>query len=136
MQKFCSKRDMWIVVILWGTMGLFAYSLFSIWTRPPSLISVIFSVVVILGAALVFWIMYGTYYMVDNHVLVARSGPFRYVIQIADIRQAVPSGDPTSSPAMSLDRIKISYGNPEQHLLVSPLQQNEFLKAINAGSFL
>ena len=70
-------------------------------------------------AVLVSWVLFGTYYIVEGGSRTLRSGPFRWRIRMSDIHRAHPSRSPFSSPALSLDRLRIEYGE-SRHILVSP----------------
>lgn len=70
--------------------------------------------------------------MGDRELLV-RSGPFRWRIAIDGIESIRPSRSPLSSPALSLDRLEITYGGGRR-LLISPEDREGFLEAIVARS--
>ncbi len=66
---------------------------------------IIYSLVIV-----VIWFpIFSTYYVVENSTLVIKSLVFRWKINIDDIIQIEPTHNPLSSPALSLDRLKISY---------------------------
>jgi hypothetical protein len=68
-----------------------------------------------------------TRYTIDDTFLRVRSGPFRWTIPIRDIRLITPTRDVTSSPALSLDRLRIEYSGGRV-LLVSPREKDMFLR--------
>lgn len=81
------------------------------------------------GLVLVVWILLGTRYTVDRGVLVVYCGPFRWKVPIDSITVVEATRSPLSSPALSLDRLRIRYGKRRQ-ILVSPSDKTGFLKAI------
>jgi hypothetical protein len=134
MQKFESKRDLWLMAVLWSAVVELVWSIFRVWQDAPLAMAASFAVVMLVIAALTLWVMYGTFYLVDESTLIVRSGPFRYRVRLADIVAVTPSNSPLSSPAMSLDRLKISYGSPQKDLLVSPKDRAGFLKGVTYSS--
>ena len=66
-----------------------------------------------------------TYEIRDTDLLV-RSGPFRWKINLEDIRSIQPSHSLISSPALSLDRLEIRYGSG-QVILISPKDHAAFI---------
>ncbi len=88
--------------------------------------------VTVLLVALIFLlvsVLRSTYYEVVGRNLLVRSGPFKKTIPVADIREITPSRNILSSPALSLDRLKIRYGK-RAFILVSPEDKEGFLRAI------
>ena len=87
----------------------------------------------VLIVAFIVWTYRGTRYLVTDREVIARSGPFRWRIEIAGIESIRPSRSPLSSPAMSLDRLEIRYGGGRR-LLISPKDREGFLEAVVARS--
>lgn len=81
------------------------------------------------------WILRGTNYTLDGDRLIARSGPFRWTIGLAGITGVEkPHGlfrRGGSSPALSLDRLEISFGAGKR-LTISPENQEQFLADLRA----
>ena len=70
-----------------------------------------------------------TRYVIKDKQIVVRSGLFRWRIPINEISGITPTSDPIASPALSLDRLRITYGNAKS-LLVSPRDKEGFLAQI------
>jgi len=75
------------------------------------------------------WIFATTRYDLSGGTLIIRSGPFRWSIPVADIKSITPTRNPLSSPALSLDRLRIEYGR-ERAVMISPNQKEAFLRAL------
>jgi Bacterial PH domain len=86
-------------------------------------------------AGLIAWIVLGTRYEVGDGEVLARSGPFRFRVPLNGIREVRPTRNPLSSPACSLDRLRIDYevGGRVRWLLVSPKDKEGFLRALRDG---
>jgi hypothetical protein len=80
-----------------------------------------------LSVSLMLWTVLGTDYTIDDDSLRVRGGPFRWTIRLQDIRSVTPSRNPVSSPALSLDRLRIDYGQ-DRFLLVSPKDKEAFVR--------
>jgi hypothetical protein len=61
--------------------------------------------------------------------LLIRCGPFRWTVPIDSITAVEETRNPLSSPALSLDRLRIRYGKQRQ-VMVSPADKAGFMKAI------
>ncbi|WP_295679415.1 PH domain-containing protein [uncultured Nevskia sp.] len=87
--------------------------------------------VVALGVGLPLWVLFGTSYRVESDQLHIRSGPFKWHVPVASITGITPTRNPLSSPALSLDRLRIEYG-PRKEVMISPRNTDSFLKDIEA----
>lgn len=120
--KFYSKHDVWLGLILY----------------LPSLFAMIemyrgegftgFTLLILGVLVLITWIWIGTYYVIEDGVLMVRCGPSLGRYPIAEIRKIKPSKSWLSSPACSLDRILIVGGT--FNLLISPKKRKEFINAL------
>jgi hypothetical protein len=73
--------------------------------------------------------MLSTRYTLTESELRIVSGPFRWRIPLQEIRSVTPTRNPLSSPALSLDRLRIEYGNGNW-IMVSPRDKERFLKEL------
>ena len=129
---FPSKRDWWIVGLIW--MGLLISVIGGI---GPLVIAeaswgeLVLVVGLILGMdSLMLWVLYGTGYTVTQDQLLIRCGPFGFRVRLDAIDSITPTRSPWSSPACSLDRLKIVYGISQQSVMISPADKPGFLSAI------
>lgn len=89
--------------------------------------------IALIAATLPVWLLFTTDYQINRQELLIRSGPFRWNIRRADIQKVEPSRSLLSSPALSLDRLQITYGN-NRRILVSPRDKEGFIEAVEADS--
>lgn len=124
-----SKRDGWIVVLLWAAVVAMLVTVGNIWVaRLPFVLRLLISVLMILMSAFVLWVLYGTRYILTDKTLNVQSGPFRWVIDLETISEVSPTRNPVSSPACSLDRLHIRYRPNPTGLMISPLDKAGFLR--------
>ena len=71
-----------------------------------------------------------TYYLIEGDMLVIRSGFLTWRIPVRAIRSIAPTHSPASSPALSLDRLRINYDS--SFVLVSPDERQRFIEALRA----
>lgn len=121
-KRFKSKVDTWIALLI-GAVFLMDLAFIVIFPVPGA--TVILAGVIVLLA----WLTTSTYYAVEGSVLRVVSGPFRWRVPIADIQSVTPTRSLWSAPALSLDRLRINYGNG-RCILVSPADKHGFLEAI------
>jgi membrane protein YdbS with pleckstrin-like domain len=98
-------------------------------TAAPWPVRIAVAVVTLLVLGLLFSIFTRTHYTIADGELRIVSGPFRRTVPLADITSIEPTRNPLSSPALSLDRLKVSYGD-KKYVLVSPADKTGFLSAI------
>ena len=130
--RFNSKVDGWLIpVFVIAIAGMLAAFVAVLVDDTPLWLQVVVTVSTVLFCALLFAVLKGTYYVVADGVLRVVSGPFRWSIRISDIVDIEPTRNPLSSPALSLDRLKITYGK-RRYVLVSPADKDGFVRAIES----
>ncbi|MNR80616.1 hypothetical protein D3C72_113410 [compost metagenome] len=127
-----SKIDIWLVVVLGFAMLAALYSAGQTMNSGTPGASVIAVLVAVVGIGLPAWLLLSTRYTLDASHLLVQSGPFKWVVPLADIKSITPSNNPVSSPALSLDRLRIEYGG-RNALLISPRDKEQFLQQIEAA---
>ncbi|MBO8215229.1 PH domain-containing protein [Acinetobacter nosocomialis] len=130
--KFRSKIDWWLLLIF---VVITANIIFKIYQEVHhSSIGTNFSHLMIYSLViLVIWLpVFNTYYVVENNTLIIKSLVFRWKININDITQIEPTHNPLSSPALSLDRLKISYikNGRIAKVMISPKDKEGFLNTL------
>lgn len=127
---FESKVDTWLVVVIAAAVGLAAHGGFADGaTNGDGLVSaavgVVFLVAIVAGVA------FPCRYVLESHHLFIQSGLFfRQRIPYREITAVEPSSNPLAAPALSLRRVKVTYGRKWQ--LVSPRERDEFIVALRA----
>lgn len=128
--QFSSKVDSWLIpVMVLAMAGLLAALIAVLVTPTPWPVRILVAAVAVAVILLLFSVFRATYYVVSDATLRVVSGPFRWTIPLADITAIVPTRNPLSSPALSFDRLKISYGK-RRFVLVSPADKDGFMRAI------
>jgi len=121
-----SKIDVWLIVVVVGVpVGGLDFLLDGIGTndRIANLLALVI-VAVVLG--IFAWLYWTTRYSISGDFLLVKSGPFSWVIPIEDITSIESTRNAMSSPAFSLDRLLIRYGNNAQ-LMISPKDKTHFM---------
>ena len=129
-QRFASRVDGWFVAVVLSTIALVVISSGRAYllggSAPGGVIGAVLSVVTV---ALLLWVWRGTWYEMGEDQLLVRSGPFRWRIPLAQVRAVAPSRSLLSSPALSLDRLRIDYGRASS-ILISPHDAEGFVRAL------
>lgn len=131
--RFESKRDTWLIVFtLLGPIVVFFAIAAQWYVRRRDLHGPIAGAAIVIVAVLIFvsWFFRSTYYVIDGDTLVLRSAFLTWRIPIRDITAVTPTRNPLSSPALSLDRLRIDYGSG--FILVSPERKEQFIEALRA----
>jgi hypothetical protein len=124
-----SKIDSWIAVVLIGAMAFSVYIVL-IALRTGSIAAILSAVpAAIIGVGLPLWLMKSTRYELDDCKLLVKCGPFKWTIAISEITTITPTSNPLSSPALSLNRIRIDYGT-DKSLMISPKLESQFIDDI------
>lgn len=127
-----SKVDIWLFVMLAFAALAALYSAAQTMAAGSTGAIVVAILVAVVGVGLPLWLLFSTRYTLEATRLLAQSGPFKWVVPLADIKSITPSNNPLSSPALSLDRLRIDYGKGRM-LLISPRDKEQFLQAIEAA---
>jgi hypothetical protein len=126
-----SKIDTWLLVLIVLAMGAAAFGAISaIAAGGPGLWWAVLLPGVV-GIGLPTWILTSTHYTLDDDLLLVQSVPFKWRVPVHEITDITPTGNPLSSPALSLDRLRIDYG-PGRSLMVSPEDKERFIADVMA----
>ncbi len=107
-RDFPSKRDGWLVAVIWLAGALLVGTAWLPLGADDLGWSQLLLVLLQLGAAaFMFWVLYGTGYRIEERDLSVRGGPFRWRIPLDAIVSVTPTRNPLSSPACSLDRLRV-----------------------------
>ena len=129
-QTFSSKVDAWLLLVMVASaVACTCFILLVLMEDAGATVTVIVLVTLLPGVVLPPWLLFGTRYTVSGDDLSIRSGPFSWEISVGSIRSITPTRNPLSSPALSLDRLRIDYG-AGKYLLVSPADPQGFREAL------
>lgn len=127
---FKSKVDTWLVLLIGASMaGVLVLPILAFVQRglgPEVLVTGI----VALALVPLMLTTFATSYTIDGRTLVVRSAMITWRVPIDEIRTITITRDPTSGPALSLDRLRIEYGT--KRILVSPEDRQAFIDALRA----
>ncbi|MCP4580124.1 MAG: PH domain-containing protein [candidate division Zixibacteria bacterium] len=129
-----SKVDLWLaliviaagVLVLGGTIQLLlSEGLY----HPATLALLLCSIFLV---AVIFGLAYPVSYEISQTELIIRSGLTKSSIELSTIESVKPSRDPSSSPAWSLDRLRIDYHKQGKltFILISPDDKSAFLNEL------
>lgn len=107
---------------------LISSSIFSIRT---SSINDSFLILIITVIVTVFLLLtwFGTYYVIEEDNLIVKCGPIRRNIPLKTITSVKKTNNPISSPALSLQRLEIHYGQYKT-IYISPHDRDEFVEIL------
>lgn len=133
---FNSKIDLGLLTLVLLAVAACLWGIAKIWDRGDLMLWPL-GLLLAVGILLPIWVVVSLRYFLSDDNLRVRCGPFRWLIPIKDITSVSPTNNASKSPAMSLDRLRIDYGEG-QSLLISPEPRTEFLRQLehrrkNAG---
>lgn len=126
-----SKIDAWLVTVLLFAMAASAYAAFTVLSAGSAGSWWIAMLTGGTGLALPLAILLSTRYTLETGQLSVRCGPFAWRIPLNQITGITPTSSAQSSPALSLDRLRIDYGRYKV-LLISPRDKDGFLRQIES----
>jgi len=130
-----SKRDGLLVALLWVTVLGMVFAAVSFWQEPASLgVRAGFAALMAASGAFVIWVLYSTSYSLSGGELLIRSGPFRWSVRLDSIEEIYPTRNILSSPAFSLDRLRIRYRGSRYGVMISPENKSAFLQDLATRS--
>lgn len=129
MTVYRSRIDAWLIAVLAGSaVASWVAAIAVVWAGVPNA-WVASALVAGLGTLLPVWLVVSTRYTIDADALLVQCAGLRWRIPVAEITAVTPTTSALSSPAMSLDRLRIDYGNGKS-LMVSPKDKEAFLREI------
>ena len=127
---FPSKVDRWLyVVIVAAALAAVTAVVTAGMTQPSSLAVGVPSL--LLGVGFPVWIVRTTRYVLADEELRVHSGPFTWRVPLRDVRAVRTTRNPLSSPALSLDRLRIDYGD-DRSIMISPAERERFLEQLRS----
>ncbi|RYV04223.1 hypothetical protein SOPP22_00315 [Shewanella sp. OPT22] len=132
MKVFVSKIDQWLLMVILACVVLCAIAAAKLLGTELTLHNSLFaSIILFLGVVFPLWLLGSTRYYINQNKnqLIITSGPFKWRIDIESITSIKETRNPISSPALSLDRLIITYGKHQQ-IMISPKLKHEFLVAL------
>jgi membrane protein YdbS with pleckstrin-like domain len=133
-KRFRSKVDTWLVLVVVAALVVLAAALVSMVVAGGSFAAIALFLGVMTAVTLFIGLIFTrTWYEIDARELRIVSGPFRWTIPRESIRSVEESRNPLSSPALSLDRLRIRYGE-KRWILVSPEDKKGFRRALGEAS--
>jgi hypothetical protein len=120
---FNSKIDIWMGAIF----ALLPIIMIIGAIKEPDFVALIVTVLMIILLAVLF---FGTKYVIADDELIIYGGIYKKKIAIHQITSLRPTKNPLSAPAMSLDRIEITFNPHMQIALVSPKDKGTFVKML------
>jgi len=130
---FASKIDRWFMMVAIAATLLPILALFA--SPPVNRTKIIGILLAALLLALLLWYpILNTRYTLSADKLHIRSGLFQWDIRVDTISRLEKTSDAASSPALSLDRIRIHYHEDGQQksILISPADQTLFWQQLSA----
>jgi hypothetical protein len=125
-----SKLDLWMLAMFSAAALLCAYGATQV-MHLPGIAHVLLLPLLGLGVGLPAWTLLSTRYTLTDNTLLVRSGPFAWRIALREVAQIAATRDSGSSPALSLDRLRIEYGDGRA-LMISPAEKARFLHDFTA----
>mgnify|MGYP006291861281 CR=1 FL=1 len=129
---FKSKVDKWIYgALVLEVVAIIAAAILVVWAKGAiALVGIVLPALLGLGFPL--WLLYSIRYEVTLDKLIVYAAWAKWEIPKVSIHSVKPGKSYMSSPALSLDRLEVRYGNDEK-LYISPLDKEGFLKALGVG---
>jgi hypothetical protein len=128
---FRSKVDIWLIALVVGLPVLLLEFVLED-TGVDSLDADLLAMGIVLAVLLFcLWLYTSTRYTITAETLLVKSGPFSWIVPLREIYGIEPTRNPASSPALSLDRLLIRYGDGKE-LLISPRDKATFMAVIRS----
>lgn len=127
-QWYPSKIDWWLVPVLCvpPVSAVAVCVAFALAGSTPGLL--VGAAVAVLVAGLYFGVVFPMRYGLNDTHLIVRSGILRQRIPLAEISDVSPTRNPLSSPALSLDRLRVQFGQGFfKAVMISPADRDRFL---------
>jgi len=104
-------------------------ALVAIAASPRTAVLWVPAIAMLVVTIVVTWVVLSTFYEFEGETLIAHSGPFAWRISLKEISAVRESNSIRSGPALSMDRLEITY-RQSRVLLISPEDKLGFLAAL------
>ena len=121
--EFKSKVDLWLAAVLWGSVAI---CFFPVFLEDGLIIGLVIGIPMAIFVLLL-WI--NTKYSIRDEHIVIKGVLKDNLVPISSITSINSTRNPSSAPALSLDRLEINYGNFD-FLLISPLEKERFVEEL------
>lgn len=125
---FSSKIDLWLLVLLLALPAGCFVAVVQLWDQLSGALWWVLAILAV-AAIVPLWLLVSTRYSMSENELFVRCGPFKWTVPIAEITKIERTRNPLSSPALSLDRLRIDYG-PGRSIMISPEPRKAFLQQL------
>jgi hypothetical protein len=125
---FRSKVDWWLAAVLLVSAVASLVAVAMVAMLESSLVALAMAPILLVSVVLPVWILRATEYRIGPSDLHVRCGPFAWRVPLRDIRSVTPTRNPLSSPALSLDRLRIDYGR--RSIMLSPRDKEAFVREL------
>lgn len=126
-----SKIDTWLLVVVASAMTMSIIACVVTFAVAPAIGWLIAVITLPIGVGLPLWLFLGTSYTVTSHEILIKGGPLKWRVPIADIAAITASSNALSSPALSMDRLRIDY-RPGKSVLISPRDKAAFIDQVES----
>jgi hypothetical protein len=126
-----SLIDRWLLGVFVGTTVVVVAAFLAMLITGFSATSLVMVPVLASAVILPWWLVATTDYTLTNHSIEVRSGPFRWSVPYRDITRIEATRSPLSSPALSLDRLRIQYSGGSQ-IMISPENRAAFVRDLRS----
>lgn len=128
-----SKIDWWVWLIRAAAIVTMLGTGVALLLAPPPVASQFrwVSLLNFLSAAFTAWLPFSTFYRLTATNLIVRSAFFRWRIPLDQIVEVYPTHNPLSSPALSLDRLRVNckrLSGKTWWVMISPKDKEEVLR--------
>lgn len=132
MQKFRSKKDWWILGFIIAMTGLLLQLLLTMYAKGNMAQYPVHTFTYVLTIVVLWWPVWNTQYRIEAEQLVITSMFLTWKIPLSAIQKISPSNNSVSSPALSLDRLRIDYQKQgkAKFILISPKDKQAFTQAL------
>jgi len=136
---FPTKVDTWLAALVAAALLIPLELMVVLAIIAPAELSASMPILIaslLFSGGMVFLVAWPVHYTVTEEDLLIRFGIFKRRVPLATIIGISQSRDPTSSPAWSLDRLRVEYLTPTNKtraVLVSPADKAGFLAALSAS---
>ena len=129
-KRYYSKKDNWVVWLIWISIVVLVGSIALVGLVDSWTVTLAWSPFLLGLAAPCLWVLASTYYELAEGCLIIHSGPFSWKIPIVSIRGFYTSRCALSSPALSLDRLRVARRDGRIDIYISPEDKEAFLNEL------
>ncbi|RSK26215.1 hypothetical protein EJF36_04720 [Bacillus sp. HMF5848] len=130
--KFSSKKDPVLMILIYFSLIMMLVVAVQVLMEAATPANLMMGIILLVLNGVLSWTIFTTSYIIHDKTLTVKAGPLRWNININDIQTIKETNNPMASPALSLERLAVTYkkGIYTKSIVISPKNPDTFISEL------